>query len=179
MYFRNRSSLPGVIFIVDSEKLTDKPKEYAAEQDEFGRWYARVDLLDFSAAGLYEVTARSSASSTPLAVRSFNLSYVPAMDYVRYGINYRAVFNPVYYRERYADVAAVCHSDPRVLFRHFMEYGMAEGRRASLLFDVDYYMETYPDLTELYGTSDLSKYYIHYCRSGRAEGRIGAEEFAK
>ena len=179
LYFRNRSSLPGVIFIVDSEKLTDKPKEYAAEQDEFGRWYARVDLLDFSAAGLYEVTARSSASSTPLAVRSFNLSYVPAMDYVRYGINYRAVFNPVYYRERYADVAAVCHSDPRVLFRHFMEYGMAEGRRASLLFDVDYYMETYPDLTELYGTSDLSKYYIHYCRSGRAEGRIGAEEFAK
>ena len=178
LYFRGKGSFSGIIFKVKAEKLTDdEPKEYTAEQDEYGRWHARVDLLDFSADGLYNVEVCSTRSSTPLTERSFSLSYIPAMDYTRYGINYRAVFNPVYYMERYPDVAAVCHSDPRVLLRHFIEYGMKEGRQGSLLFDPEYYIETYPDLAEHYGTSDLTKFYIHYCRSGRAEGRIGSEAF--
>lgn len=178
LYFRGKGSFSGIIFKVKAEKLADdEPKEYTAEQDEYGRWYARVDLLDFSADGLYNVEVCSTRSSTPLTERSFSLSYIPAMDYTRYGINYRAVFNPVYYIEHYPDVAAVCHSDPRVLLRHFIEYGMKEGRQGSLLFDPEYYIETYPDLAEHYGTSDLTKFYIHYCRSGRAEGRIGSEAF--
>ena len=116
LYFRGKGSFSGIIFRVKAEKLADdEPKEYTAEQDEYGRWYARVDLLDFSADGLYNVEVCSTRSSTPLTERSFSLSYIPAMDYTRYGINYRAVFNPVYYMERYPDVAAVCHSDPRVL----------------------------------------------------------------
>ncbi|MEE3437619.1 MAG: CotH kinase family protein [Lachnospiraceae bacterium] len=178
LYFRGKGSFSGIIFKVKAEKLADdEPKEYTAEQDEYGRWYARVDLLDFSADGLYNVEVCSTRSSTPLTERSFSLSYIPAMDYTRYGINYRAVFNPVYYMERYPEVAAVCHSDPRVLLRHFIEYGMKEGRQGSLLFDPEYYIETYPDLAEHYGTSDLTQFYIHYCQSGRAEGRIGSEAF--
>ena len=180
LYLRYPGSTSGVTFRVSAGNLPeDEPITCKAERDEFGRWHARIDLLDFCVDGVFTVEAFSAASSsTPLTTRTFEISYAPAMDYTCYGVNYRPVFNPLYYRTHNEDVAAICGDDPRVLFRHFRLYGMAEGRRGSLLFDPAYYMAENADLRSRYGSSNFPAYYLHYIERGRAEGRAGAAEFA-
>ena len=58
------------------------------------------------------------------------------------------------------------------VLRQFVNYGMAEGRRASANFDVTSYRNQYPDLRQAYG-SNLKSYYMHYIDYGYAEGRQG------
>ena len=60
--------------------------------------------------------------------------------------------------------------DDGAVLRHFIRYGMAEGRRGSEAFDVQSYYNEYPDLRAAYGT-DLARYYEHYMSYGKSEGR--------
>ena len=46
--------------------------------------------------------------------------------------------------------------DDGAVLRHFIRYGMAEGRRGNEAFDVQSYYNEYPDLRAAYGT-DLAK----------------------
>lgn len=86
------------------------------------------------------------------------------------GVNYSAVYDYNYYIEHNADVKAACGSNQREVLKHFVTYGMKEGRRASADFDVKSYRNAYVDLRKAYGT-DLTKYYMHYINYGKKENR--------
>ena len=95
------------------------------------------------------------------------------------GVDYALVYDPGYYLSRNDDVekaytkvsgCGVTMLDDGAVLRHFIRYGMAEGRRGSEAFDVQSYYNEYPDLRLAYGTG-LPKYYSHYLRYGKKEGR--------
>lgn len=86
------------------------------------------------------------------------------------GLDYAPVFDAVYYADRYPDLKAAFGYDEAALFRHFITFGMREGRQASEAFNVFAYRDRYPDLREAFG-DDLPLYYQHYLRFGRHEKR--------
>ena len=54
--------------------------------------------------------------------------------------------------------------------KHFLRYGLNEGRRASNEFDPMFYKNKYPDLQKAFG-DHMKSYYQHYLQFGRFEGR--------
>ena len=94
------------------------------------------------------------------------------------GTDYSCVYDPDYYLEHNADVkgcytkkvGALSLVDDAAVLRHFVGYGMAEGRRGNEAFDVQSYYNEYPDLRAAFGT-DIVRYYEHYATSGKGEGR--------
>ncbi|MGN0496596.1 MAG: hypothetical protein ACI4GW_10255 [Lachnospiraceae bacterium] len=88
------------------------------------------------------------------------------------GVNYSAVFNVGYYANKYADLRKVYGFDDVAYLKHFVNYGMKEGRQGSSDFNVNSYKNRYKDLQKAYG-NDLMKYYLHYINYGKKEGRKG------
>ena len=95
------------------------------------------------------------------------------------GVDYAPVYDPEYYLSRNGDVekaftkstyGGVTMVDDSAVLRHFVNYGMSEGRRGSEAFDVQSYYNEYPDLRAAFGT-DLASYYSHYLMYGKKEGR--------
>ena len=86
------------------------------------------------------------------------------------GIDYSAVYDYNYYINKYADLKKAYDGDDVALLKHFVNYGMKEGRQAKESFDVKSYRSKYQDLRIAYGT-DLKKYYLHYINYGVREGR--------
>lgn len=102
-------------------------------------------------------------------------------------------FDPVFYAETYADVAAVFGTDANALYNHYANYGRYEGRKAyagavggeevssavngvmqvTVLpeFDPVFYAETYPDVAAGYICPDDERLYYDYINYGRYEGR--------
>ena len=91
--------------------------------------------------------------------------------------DYWAVYSYDYYIEHNPDVYAAYGDDEGAVFRHFIEYGMKEGRQSSPIFDISYYRGQYGDLAHEFG-DDLARYFNHFMRSGMAEGRQGSEAFS-
>ena len=98
------------------------------------------------------------------------------------GVDYSAVFDPEYYLENNDDVRSaytettyggVSMLDDSAVLRHFLSFGMREGRRGNEAFDVYGYKTRYLDLRQAYG-NDLKAYYNHYLRFGIKEGRDGS-----
>ena len=85
-------------------------------------------------------------------------------------MDYSSVFDADYYLKNNPDVAKWANNDKDKALQHFINYGMAEGRRGSEAFDVQSYYNEYPDLRAAYGT-DLARYYEHYMSYGKSEGR--------
>lgn len=88
------------------------------------------------------------------------------------GIDYSAVYDPDYYINRYSDVKKKYKDNPLGALRHFVRFGMKEGRRASEDFYVKYYKNRYVDLRNKFG-NDWSAYYRHYMNTGIEEKRDG------
>lgn len=86
------------------------------------------------------------------------------------GVDYAPVFDVKYYLNRYSDLKSAFGNDYAAALKHFVEYGISEGRRASESFDVTLYKANYPDLQELFG-DDNTKYVDHYLDYGINEGR--------
>ncbi|MBR6380538.1 MAG: hypothetical protein IKS07_02520 [Lachnospiraceae bacterium] len=80
------------------------------------------------------------------------------------------VFNAVYYASVYPDLKAAFGYDESALLKHFLTYGMKEGRQATAGFNVQAYKARYEDLQKAFG-DDLSLYYRHYVEFGKAEKR--------
>ena len=72
------------------------------------------------------------------------------------------LFDEVFYRKVNGDVAEA-KLDP---IQHYLDYGAAEGRSASLNFHTSYYCQTYPDVQSS-GHNPL----LHFIRHGKDEGR--------
>ena len=90
--------------------------------------------------------------------------------YISEGIDYGKVFNPTYYELHNKDVARQTGSNSKLLFNHFVNFGMREGRQGCADFNVSVYKERYPDLKAKYG-NHLAEYYKHFCLKGFYEGR--------
>lgn len=88
------------------------------------------------------------------------------------GVDYSAVFDKDYYATQYPDLVAALGNNTRVLLKHFVNYGMKEGRQGIANFNVYSYKSQYVDLRNAYG-NDLSAYYLHYIKYGQSEGRQG------
>ena len=86
------------------------------------------------------------------------------------GVNYAAVYDYNYYISRNNDVYRALGNDENAILRHFVEYGMSEGRQAKDSFNVQTYKNNYRDLQNAYGNNTRA-YYMHYINYGQAEGR--------
>ena len=98
------------------------------------------------------------------------------------GVDYAPVYDPEFYLSRNGDVekaftkstyGGVTVVDDSAVLRHFINYGMSEGRRGSEAFDVYSYRTRYLDLRKAYG-SNLKEYYLHYLEYGMKEHRNGS-----
>ena len=85
-------------------------------------------------------------------------------------MDYSVVFDADYYLKNNPDVAKWANNDKDMALQHFINYGMAEGRRGNEAFDVQSYYNEYPDLRAAFG-ADVARYYEHYATSGKGEGR--------
>lgn len=93
-----------------------------------------------------------------------------AAGYVYHGIDYKRVFDPIYYSNKYPDLKKAFGTDAARLFQHFTSFGMKEGRSACDSFDVNQYKNHNADLSAVFG-SDLFLYYTHYVIHGYQENR--------
>ena len=89
---------------------------------------------------------------------------------VQNGFDYADVYDFDYFQTKYPDVRAEFGDDDVKTLANFVRWGMPAGRQGSEEFDVNIYMQNYPELIKVYGTSDLSGYYLHYIRWGKAAG---------
>lgn len=91
------------------------------------------------------------------------------------------------YKERYADLVRAFGNDNKQYYLHFMNCGEKEGRIAgienyykgvdySLVYDVDYYYENYPDLQKAFGY-DPAALIAHFVECGMKEGRTASLDF--
>ncbi len=85
------------------------------------------------------------------------------------GVDYAPVYNYNYYVTKYGDLWKAFGTDDNAALRHFIIYGMKEGRMASDAFDVYSYKNAYSDLRSAFGT-DIKSYYEHYLKYGLKEG---------
>ncbi len=86
---------------------------------------------------------------------------------------YAPVFDAQSYLNRYADVKAAYGNDEEAALKHFIQYGMKEGRQGNDTFVVQFYKMNYADLQKAYG-NDWTKYYEHYIMYGAKENRNAA-----
>lgn len=83
---------------------------------------------------------------------------------------WKPVFNAEYYAEHNPDIRDVYGADAYKLLKHFICFGMLEGRVANSSFDINVYMACNPDVVEEW-KGDVRAYYLHYITDGRKEGR--------
>lgn len=103
-----------------------------------------------------------------VAGKTLTLDQLPAQ-----GTSYKSLydlFDATYYAEKYPDVVSVLGNSKKALYRHFMTYGMKEGRSLSNAFDVNAYKSAYPDLVNAFG-DDIAQYYNHFLTFGQKENR--------
>lgn len=86
---------------------------------------------------------------------------------------YTAIFDLNFYKTSYPDVVDAVGEDEASLLKHFIEYGIVEGRQGCATFDVMVYRDYNLDLVEAFG-NDLTKYYLHYNNYGINEGRVAS-----
>ena len=72
------------------------------------------------------------------------------------GTDYSPVFDADYYLAKYPDLRAAFGDDDVLALRHFVRYGMREGRQAKASFDVKSYRRAHQDLRLAFG-NDISK----------------------
>ena len=89
--------------------------------------------------------------------------------------DYADVYDFIYYLGRYSDLDKVFRYDDAGALKHFVDYGMNEGRQAKETFDVNSYKRSYQDLRVAF-YKDNKRYYEHYIKNGKKEGRKAVGE---
>lgn len=103
-----------------------------------------------------------------------------SIDYVQAangrGAGIEDVFDEHYYVENYPDLRDTYGYDREALLKHFMTFGLSEGRNMNGLLDLVEYRENYPDLQEAFG-DDWDAYVEHYLTYGAFEHRDNGTDF--
>ena len=89
------------------------------------------------------------------------------------GQDYSDVFDYSYYIDKYPDIknyVSTKLAPDSAALDHFIRYGMKEQRQGNENFDVHSYSNAYQDLRLAFG-EDAPKYYMHYIKYGKREGR--------
>ena len=89
------------------------------------------------------------------------------------GVDYSAVYDFEYYYGHNGDLQNALGYDDIALLKHFINFGMKEGRKGKESFSVTGYKNRYSDLRKAFG-SDLKQYYLHYIQPGQKENRNGS-----
>ena len=77
------------------------------------------------------------------------------------GMNWNRVYNYNFYVKRYPSIARHYNDDKTKVLRHFVLYGMKEGKQACEAFNVTDYRKKHPAISRLFG-DDLPRYYLFY-----------------
>lgn len=80
------------------------------------------------------------------------------------------VFDVETYKANNPDVVAKFGSDENVLYNHWIQTGISEGRKGSKIFDAEYYIENNADVKQLCG-NDYVMAYEHYINIGYNAGK--------
>ena len=83
--------------------------------------------------------------------------------YIYNGLNYASIFDAEFYAKSNPDVAGR-YNTKGLLFNHFINYGMKEGRKPSVNFDIYEYKDIHPELKEEFG-DDILAYYEYYLKN--------------
>ncbi len=98
------------------------------------------------------------------------------------GVEYGGVLNPNtnkligkvydfnYYINNYSDLYAAFANDPSGAIKHFVEFGVNEGRQACEEFNITAYKNNYADLRSAFGDNNLA-YVRHFIELGDSEDR--------
>ena len=86
------------------------------------------------------------------------------------GVDYRRVYDYNYYVSKYPNLKKVYGDDDVAVLKHFVNYGMKEGRQASSEFCLQNYKARYAGLRSAFGNDNV-KYYMHYIQYGYKEHR--------
>ena len=88
------------------------------------------------------------------------------------------IFDPAYYLATYTDVRnAYGASNHDGASSHWLQFGINEGRRGSLVFDPKDYLQRYQDVANAYGTTNYAGAISHWLEWGLKYGRRGSQEF--
>lgn len=88
----------------------------------------------------------------------------------------RDVFSAKYYAEQYPDLKAAYGNDEELLWKHFLAFGLKEGRNMSPVLDVQLYREKYADLDAAFG-DNWDAYVDHFFQYGINENRDNGTNF--
>lgn len=140
--------------------------------DNYERWVAQYNYrCDYD--GDYRIWQYSSKGSVPGIAGYVDMNY----DYGEISESaYELVYNYDFYKSTYGDLRAAYGDNRQAYFRHFIHYGMYEGRQGSPLFNVNEYREIYNDLQNAYG-DNLPLYYSHWIDYGCNENRWPKKNF--
>ncbi len=148
-------------FAVYKANYADLRNAFGSNNAAYYKHYVQYGKKEGRNATTY-ISGASKGSSTPSGGSNASAVYG--------GVNYAPVFNASYYSNKYPDLKRAFGSDSAKLLKHFVDYGMKEGRQASASFDVNIYKNNYADLQRAFG-SNLKQYYMHYINYGKREGR--------
>ena len=87
------------------------------------------------------------------------------------GTNYKWIYDYNTYIKKNPDIKKAYGNDDVAILKHFINYGMKEGRASSTTFDLKSYKYANADLRKAFGSNNV-KYYQHYLNYGRAEKRV-------
>lgn len=151
--------------VIMHHEVTGKicPNPFCISQSSLALWNAFKGKIDSK-----NVSTTTSTTTTNTALNSQNTS--SQGKFMLNGLDYSLVFNPSYYATNYTDLKKAFGTNEGKLWKHFIDYGMKEGRRASSNFVLAIYKSRYQDLNKAFG-NDNKKYYEHYVRYGHKEGR--------
>lgn len=82
-------------------------------------------------------------------------------------------FDSRFYAEQNGDLMSAFGYNDGALYNHYANFGINEGRMASLFFDVNFYKSTYSDLRQAFGNNNRA-YYDHFVNYGMNEGRASS-----
>ena len=87
------------------------------------------------------------------------------------------LYNAEYYEKANDDVAVALNYDRDAMYKHWLDYGMAEGRNASMVFNAKYYLEKNPSVAAKVG-NDYVAAYEHFVSEGLLAGLESSPVFS-
>ena len=87
------------------------------------------------------------------------------------------IFDATYYSETHEDLQRAFRGDERELKKHWLRFGIEEGRASSPVMDVQWYVAMNPDLQSAFGEQNYRDALKHWVDDGISEGRAASPEF--